>query len=283
MLNKKLEKESVIAVVVTFNPKIELFNKVINSLIKQVLKIIIVDNGSSNILNFEHIENEKINLIRLHENTGIGTALNIGIRYAKKYRPNYILALDQDTIIYENAINKVLDSYNHLSEEIKGKVGIICLNHNIVADKNDFTPVKFAITSGNLISEKVYNKIQFREDFFIDQVDFEFDLNVINGGYTILRYNKKLMDHIIGIKSDKGKNFEPIWRVYYIARNSTFLVTRYDFGFSAYISQLVHTYIRTLSQTGLKNIFKLSFFTAKGVVDGLMGKLGKVYFPNFIR
>jgi rhamnosyltransferase len=268
------------AVIVTFNPEISILKKSLVSLISQVDAIIIVDNGSKTSWLEQIGKNLKIKTIFLKDNTGIAYALNQGISYANKIDPDWILTLDQDTIVYENAINSSFDAYNKLDSKFKDKVGLICLNHKEGNPESKFTVQKFVITSGNFIKKEVFRKISFREDFFIDQVDFEFDLNVSKYGYKILLYNPCLMTHVIGVASKNGKLFEPVWRVYYITRNSTFLVTRYNnFGFKNYFLQLLHTYFRTLSQLGIKSSFSLAHVFIKGVIDGIFGKLGKIYAP----
>jgi rhamnosyltransferase len=274
----KQETYNVVAVIVTFNPNLELFKEVIASLLPQLSKIYIIDNGSNNLTEIIKFENQKVNVISLKKNMGIAYALNIGVKYCLEENTDWILTLDQDTILFENALKQVFNAYSK-SDYTKEDIGIIAINP--INPKNDlnkeeFVETNFVITSGNLVNSKVFQKIKYRNDFFIDQVDYEFDLNVLKSGYKILKYTKPLMKHQIGIKDKTGKSFEPIWRVYYITRNSTFLVTRYNFPFKFYFSQLLHLYFRTFYVLGIKSAPKLLFVFIKGLLNGLTGRLTNI-------
>jgi rhamnosyltransferase len=104
-----MEKIKLAAIIVTYNPKIDRFKDVINSIVNQVDFIIIVDNGSKNINDIKEICSIKSNIeiIENDINYGIGKALNIGI---EKLKNNYdwILTLDQDSVILVN-IKNVID------------------------------------------------------------------------------------------------------------------------------------------------------------------------------
>lgn len=271
----KQETYNIIAVIVTFNPNVELFKEVMNSLLSQVNKIYIVDNGSNNLTEIIRFENKKVKVISLNKNMGIAYALNTGVRYCLEENPDWILTLDQDTILFENAIKSVFNAYSQFDYD-KETVGIIALNHKNESNTEEFVETNLVITSGNLVNSKVFQKIKYRDDFFIDQVDYEFDLSISRVGYKILKYTKPLMSHQIGIKDKTGKSFEPIWRIYYVTRNSTFLVTRYNFPFKVYFSQLLHIYYRTFSVLGIKSTPKLLFVFIKGLLNGLFGRLNNI-------
>jgi len=95
----------VVAVIWLFNPKIEKLREVLISVIGQVGKIVLVDNGSSNIKQIRDLRGsleskDKIILLELRFNSGV-YALNFGMSYVcKMFNPEFILLLDQDTIIY---------------------------------------------------------------------------------------------------------------------------------------------------------------------------------------
>lgn len=272
----KQETYNVVVVIVTFNPNLELFKEVIASLLPQISKIYIIDNGSNNLTEIIKFENQKVNVISLKKNMGIAYALNIGVKYCLEENTGWILTLDQDTILFKNALKQVFNAYSK-SDYTNEHIGIIAINHKNDLNKEEFVETNFVITSGNLVNSKVFQKIKYRNDFFIDQVDYEFDLNVLKSGYKILKYTKSLMKHQIGIKDKTGKSFEPIWRVYYITRNSTFLVTRYNFPFKVYFLQLLHTYFRTFSALGIKSAPKLLFVFIRGLLNGLTGRLTNIY------
>lgn len=69
----KQETYNVVVVIVTFNPNLELFKEVIASLLPQISKIYIIDNGSNNLTEIIKFENQKVNVISLKKNMGITT------------------------------------------------------------------------------------------------------------------------------------------------------------------------------------------------------------------
>ncbi len=53
-------------------------------------------------------------LSRLVFNSGIAHALRIGVNYAIRYKPNWLLLLDDDTVLMSNAVGKVLGLIDNL-------------------------------------------------------------------------------------------------------------------------------------------------------------------------
>ena len=66
--------------------------------------IIVVDNGSA-----EEFKAEGIKVIRSEKNLGFAGGNNIGINYALGKESDYILVLNNDTIVEENLINELLN------------------------------------------------------------------------------------------------------------------------------------------------------------------------------
>ena len=87
-------KSEIYAVIVTYNPNLDLLAKLILSLQEQVGGIVIVDNGSENISHIRSgIGNLPRKLIKLSENKGIAYAQNQGIMYAESRRAQYVLLI----------------------------------------------------------------------------------------------------------------------------------------------------------------------------------------------
>ena len=104
--------KSVLAVVVSFNDGAALI-KTINALVKQVGKVVIVDNGSrpetrSCIAELEATLGTAP--VYLHENMGIGGALNIGVAIARKEHFDWVLTMDQDSIAAPQMVSEMLMS-----------------------------------------------------------------------------------------------------------------------------------------------------------------------------
>ena len=112
----------ILCVVVSYNPDISI-KKCIKAIYNQVDEIVIVDNGSSKNSDIINLFNNdpKINVIFNDKNLGIACALNKGVKYALKNKYKWILTMDQDSEATTDMINKMLSSYNKLSQQYKGK------------------------------------------------------------------------------------------------------------------------------------------------------------------
>lgn len=80
-------------VVISFNPEIENLKNLVNQLlIYKNISVYVVDNASS--FNVDvGIQDERLKLIKLKENTGIAKAQNEGIEYALADQVEYVLFL----------------------------------------------------------------------------------------------------------------------------------------------------------------------------------------------
>lgn len=96
-------------IIVNFNSGGYLF-KTVNSILKNFsekgFEVIIVDNNSSDDSLKKVKNDERIKIIRLEKNIGFGAANNRGVKEAKG---EYILILNNDTLVQENSIEKLID------------------------------------------------------------------------------------------------------------------------------------------------------------------------------
>ena len=72
-----------------------------------IYEIVVVDNKSTNESLLELKKIEGITLIQASKNAGFSSGNNIGIKYAIENKSEYILLLNNDTIITENSIDKM--------------------------------------------------------------------------------------------------------------------------------------------------------------------------------
>ena len=282
-------KEEIAAVVVTYNPDLKRFERVVHSLKKEVKYIVIVDNGSKNIANIEEIAGRKI-IIRMNINKGIAEGLNAGIKKALSQHKSigWILTLDQDTIIKKGAIASIFEEFETLQNSIKDRTGILAMSPKEkdedmytypVPSNSNFVRKLFAQTSGNLVRARIFASIRFRDDFFIDQVDHEFDMRVRSNEFLIMEYDKKMLDHSLGKKENVGKKKIDYYnerRLYYYTRNSTYLITHYEgFPLGMYVLGILSMYSRFLRVNGAKGLFVCLYVFLNSLKDGILGKLGE--------
>jgi len=277
-------KSSVVAVIWSFNPNIRRFMKVLQSAVTQVNHVIVVDNGSNNVDQVRKICNnfKNVTLIETGRNLGV-RALNIGMKEAvAKFKPDFILLLDDDTILYPGAIAICMNTLSN--SRFRDLIGVLCLSPWTQA-KGEGQIVIFqrgGILSGNLIrSELVKSGFMLREDFFLDQADFDFYEEIRRSGFITALYNKKLINHKLGILLPtlrirlpligKINVYEPLWRYYYIVRNSTVLLIEGKLDIAFYLVQLLRLAFPLLLVDGFLKTFKVFIL---GLTHGIFRKLG---------
>lgn len=228
---------TICAGIVTYNPDIERLIENLNAITPQVDKVYIIDNGSTNIECVMALNSRYNNLetIALEKNYGIAKALNTIFSQALgKY--DWVLTLDQDTVVNDNLISKYTSYFSH--SEVVSLCPVVVERVNIdkkLEISNDIEEVSECITSGNIVKTEIWQKVGgFYEDLFIDQVDFEFCYRLRKHGFKIYRVNTASILHEIGspiIKYIFGKRISiynhTAFRKYYIYRNGFYIIRNY--------------------------------------------------------
>ena len=147
--------------IVLYNPNINILKQSIKELEQIVSSIILVDNNSNNIYDIAKISSKKILLIKNKKNRGIAEALNQILEIANNEKCDYLLTLDQDSILEEIMIKKMLPFLE------KRNVAIVCpriidINRDNQKKFNgEYEEVYRCITSGSVMNLKLCNKIGF--------------------------------------------------------------------------------------------------------------------------
>jgi rhamnosyltransferase len=232
MKNNKM----VLGILVTYNPIFLDLEKNINAILPQLDKLVIFDNNSDNknIL-IDLCLKLRIELILNPINIGLGSAYN---RVIKDNLQNYgyFITFDQDTLIQERSINKLLNLFS-----INRDIGIVgpSFNKRHLKRRHDYTFVDTIIQSSALFSKECFLKSNFfHEKLFIDSVDFEYCLRVRLAGLKILQSNRVWIDHNIGnINRKYGFSYieHSSLRNYYIGRNHKYLTMKYLTRFPYFI------------------------------------------------
>ncbi len=229
---------------------------VISSINKDVNTIVIVDNASTNKGEIKLISaTNNVTCIFNNENYGIARALNIGIEFAKKrYKPDWILLLDQDSIPQDGYSTILLNYLSYSNYELdnvcvlRGVASYILEKKSGIEDSTLY-PFKTNILSGNLVRAGVFNTIRFREDFFMDFVDTDFFRNIARKDLLCLFSPAVTLEHQLGKRIHflgKEINYEGIERMREMIRNSTilFFEAPKDFrvliaGYTAYVTNVI--------------------------------------------
>ena len=287
-------------VVVLYNPDINI-NYSIQSYIKGIERLYVVDNSLNDNSNLIH-KSKKIKYIPNFDNLGIATALNIGAKNAIKDGFDYLLTMDQDSKFDNDDIIKMIEMIKGYSKnkELKKEYGedlnkiglfsplhVINNNPSIMGMPNTkYDSPLNVMTSGNIINLKVYKEIGgFKDDFFIDCVDFEYCMNMRKHGYSLIRNNEIKLHHELGNYVKKrifGKEYATFEhnhiRRYYIIRNRCYLCDMYWNDFNEYCRLEKKCSFREFKLVWLceKHKLKKSWYMLKGYIDYKKGKKGKI-------
>lgn len=267
---------SIIVVLYNALPKAYVFD------VKQC-NVIIVDNTPYRDL---MIEGDNITYIPLMDNFGIAKALNKGFMIAESQGAEWVLTMDQDSDLPSNMI----EAYLSFIRETNGKIGLLAPLINMYAGENKkvsngYMKIDEAITSGSLINCKAFNDVGgFKDELFIDGVDFEFCWNLRRHGYSIYQLNNVLMQHQLGDSKEYslfGKHLFYVTnhnyiRRYYMTRN--FLYVRKLYGdimpksTIPYLSSLISLFKIILFE---KDVLRKLRARRLGIKDFKRNKLGK--------
>lgn len=228
------------------------------------LHIIVVDNGSKEKFVLTEQEKKKtIHLIQTGANLGFTGGNNVGIRYGLEHGADYIMLLNNDTIVDENLLTGLLSGFeknekvgmvvpkiyfakgheyhgDRYTEKEKGKVlwyagGYIDWNNvfNIHRgvdevdhgqyDKEEF--VNFATGCCVLIKSDVLKSVGYFDDtYFLYFEDGDLSQRILRAGYKIVYQPKAFLWHITAAS---GGGSGSILHDYYLTRNRMIFGMRY--------------------------------------------------------
>lgn len=185
--------------IVTYNPDVHRLRENLQSVLKQVEKAVVIDNGSSNIESIQLVLSEfpQVTLQTNRTNEGIARALNQIMDWASRFA-QWVVLLDQDTVASDDLV-KLLQA--HAGDKILAVAPTVVDRSQDDTLSSDAKPydVDYCITSGALYSVDAWRNIGgYDEAMFIDFVDFDYCLRARMLGYKIVREPKAAILHEIG-------------------------------------------------------------------------------------
>ncbi len=219
---------------------------------------------------------DKVTYLSLEGNKGIAKALKEGLLLAIEDQADYCLTIDQDSLF---PLGKEKEIKEYLSKD-NGDYGIISLNFNSDTSEKEIKEVDTWIASGNFINIKNYQLISgFKEELFIDWVDFDLDEQFHSIGKKIGVIQEISLSHQIGeplIRRFLWKKFPvdnhlPV-RYYYLYRNAEILHRNNKTFYKRLYKGLKRDYIIQLI-FGVNRKEKLKMIS-RGKRDGKKGILG---------
>jgi rhamnosyltransferase len=287
--------DKVFAILVTYFPDLDELNVCVENLSSQCDKVIICNNSDDDI---QLAVNEKVKVFNFGENTGIAFAQSVGMQWAFENGADFIMQMDQDSLLENTTVKTLITTYHCLSE--KGyKVGLVGPRHydKVTTDVDEKRLPKgnqiegttcevlnHTISSASLIPKKAFEVVGNMEvELFIDLVDWEYCWRMKKFGYLSFRDNSILLGHrvgdgcqkILGNKIDARKP-API-RHYYHTRNVLLMVRRSYVPLSFKCRESIKLCIKFL-------IYRFIFddgairmhYLWKGFKDGIKNKYGKI-------
>lgn len=298
--------KKVFAVLVNWNRPDDTLSS-IESLLKSSgnfeLTIVIVDNGSKdnsvNLFKTKYQKNKNVKIIEARKNLGFTGGNNLGIEYGVKNRADYLLIINNDTLVDKNLIRNLLQTFDenqnvgiaspkiyfapgfeyhkkYTKSEI-GKVlwyagGSIDWNNvygtNIGVDEVDHgqydenREIDFATGACMLVNSDLIKRVgKFNNDYFAYMEDVEFCLRVKNKGIKIIYEPKAVMWHKVSQSSGIGSDLND----YYITRNRLLFGLRY----ASFKVRLL------LIKESLRFLISGRKWQRIGVLDYYLGNFGK--------
>lgn len=268
-----------LSIIIVYNPKIDLLVKDICSFIKNVDLLIIWQNSVLSDDVREYISSLG-NIIFAGNgiNQGIPTALNYALSYAIKNGYDYLLTMDQDSVLenFDNYKNTVIKK----NQEKSCIVGAYQTFLESKLSEDIFSEYKWVITSGTIFPIRLLNEIGgFETSFFIDTVDIEVCIRARKYGYKcyICRTGKLIQKY--GVKHtikmlNKTINYVVYSpdRIYGIFRNLTMLLITYR---KKEISYELFTFSFIVIKSAVfekRNRTKSLLAMLSGIIDGIRQK-----------
>lgn len=272
------------------------------------LQIIVVDNASTDgsvraIRQLaSKMENEelKIKVIQNKENLGFAAGNNVGIRYALESGADFVMILNNDTILDENLLVYLLEAANkckqagifspkiyftpgfefHKGRYSKKDLGNILwsaggvidwknvLGSNRGVDEVDLgqydkvEEIDFATGACMLVRKEVFRKVGlFDEPYFMYLEDVAFSVRAKRFGWQSFYVPKAVLWHKVAQSSGIGSNLND----YFLTRNRLFFGMRY--------APLRAKF--ALLREGSKLLFSGRKWQKRGVIDFYLNKFGR--------
>jgi rhamnosyltransferase len=190
-----------IACIVTYEPDIDVLVENVRAVSAQVDGLTVVDNGSSNAGAIAAALPGGVVLRRLPDNLGLSRAMNIAVRQADDRGADYVLMLDQDSVVTPQLVPRLRGV---LAEDDElALVGPDIQDRNLgerpKGDEVGTERVNACITSGSLLRVDDWRAIGgWDERLFVDFVDFDLCLRLRSAGRGIAIEHGVVLHHAIG-------------------------------------------------------------------------------------
>jgi len=270
---------------------------VINSSFKN-FKIILIDNEYQKSMSNQLKKSKKIHLIRNKKNEGFARANNQGIKYSIKNGFDYILLLNNDTLIKNDLLDSLIKQSSTLNQKIiqplilnydgtriwnaGGTINYFLGTFKTLKKGESFKNFKTSINFTDwfsgccvLIKSEIFKDIGYFDDrFFAYYEDVDFSIRLKSKGYSIAMMNDSYLKHFESASSKSSNqnegNLSPY--VHYLnIRNHIFLLKKHSKSFNT-IGVLLYQLIKILSYL-IYFLIRFRFNKFKMVLKGFINAI----------
>ena len=236
------------AVIVTYHPDIATLLANVRAIAPQVDHVYLSDNSTSLAVKQELAQlaiAEQVSYLDNGGNLGIATALNRGCARALADNCQWIVTLDQDSVVTDNwllhtfaALNAIAATDPSIRPALFGAVfhdARSSVMHQQVVGDAAYAAVTATITSGSVLDLHAWQTVGgFADAYFIDYVDIEMCLRLRQAGFAIYELRKNRLQHELGTPTVHrlfglrmiATHHSPLRR-YHLVRNSLWLYRSY--------------------------------------------------------
>ena len=290
------------AVVTAYFPT-ESLQTLVHLLAGECDRVVIVDNTPGGSDACKQLGSDRVRVLSMGQNVGLGSALNAGIGALRDDGVEAFGLWDQDSVpsrgymarlagelAMHEAWPLVIGAGRH------GQPTWQSTRQSTSESPSDLSlkPALRLITSGMFFPAAVFDAIgPFRQDFFVDMIDTEYSLRARAKGVRLLKTDGLLINHGFGNLERSTRAFgfrsstsgHPVWRQYWIARNATIILR--DFrrndrvGTAKIRRETLHWYARALM--GGPDRLATALAALRGFRDGRRHSVDSRYVPAHAR
>tara|TARA_B100001564_G_scaffold138824_1_gene116508 strand:- start:5484 stop:6380 length:897 start_codon:yes stop_codon:yes gene_type:complete len=290
-----------IAIIIINWKKYDFTNKCIESVLNSSFKnfkIILIDNECQDGFSEEINKNDKIHIIKNKNNEGFARANNQAIKYSIKNGFDYVLLLNNDTLINNDLLELLIKHSNTLNHKI---IQPLILNYNGTkiwnagGTINNFFGTFQTYKKGEnfknfkssrhftdwftgccvFIKSEIFNEVgYFDERFFAYYEDVDFSIRLKANGYSVSMMNDSYLQHFESASSksiyQNEGNLSPY--VHYLnIRNHILLLKKHSKSFNI-IGVFIYQLIK-ISSYLIYFLIRLRFRKFKMVLNGVIDAL----------
>lgn len=240
----------------------------------------------------EKLDDPRVTVLRNGSNQGLAVALNAAVGKLPA-DTDVVLFLDQDSVLPPDLVPALAA---HFAD---AEIGVVAPTPWDAANGGAYERAAEAgptvadrdgvMTSGMLVRRTCLDAVgRFREDFFVDWVDFDFCLRARSEGFRVVQDTSVLLPHSLGDRREHRLGplrthvlHYPAWRHYWVARNSSILAREQLRGNRRWALSAVLYLTRWTVNTALFESQRRTHVAALlgGFRDGLLGRVSEKYLP----